>query len=124
MRFTYPIAAICLASVLVLFFIPDEISQMNRWMAFVGLCLMHMWYTGVMVSILGIIQLIIKPELITLALSIFISGLALGSGVAPLMTAKIIDESISDKEGYKNTCYLYFAELALIFVGLVYQYKN
>lgn len=93
MRFTYVIGAICLASVLVLFLIPDKKSGSGQWMALFGLCLMHIWKTGVIVSILAIIQLIVKNELSVLALSVFISGLALGSGLAPLMSAKIISES-------------------------------
>lgn len=102
------IGGVLFLDILVLYLLPGEVSGLSFFMAYLGFILLGVWDSGAVTVIVGSIPLVVGPELLPLGFSIYTSSLALGLGLAPIITAAIINSSPNEKEGYKNTYYLYF----------------
>ena len=89
-------------------------------MAYLGFILLGVWDSGAVTVIVGSFPTILEESILPLGFSIYTSGLALGVGLSPIITAAIISNSATYKDGYKNTYYLYFGEFVLAFAGLCY----
>lgn len=102
------IAVVLLTDLLILYLLPDHVSPLSYVMAYAGFILLGIWDSGAVTVVVGSIPLILEKSVLPLGFSVYTSGLALGLGLSPIMTAAIIKASPSYKEGYKNTYYLYF----------------
>ena len=103
------IGMVLLTDILVLYFLPDSVTPLSTFMAYTGFILLGVWDSGAVTIVVGSIPLILDPELVPMGFSVYVSALALGLGLAPLMSSAIIEASPNYSEGYKNTYYLYFA---------------
>lgn len=118
------IGLVLAADILVLYLLPDTVTPLSTFMAYLGFILLGVWDSGAVTIIVGSIPTVIDSHLLPLGFSIYTSSLALGLGLAPILTAAIIDASPSHKEGYKNTYYLYFGEFVIAFLGLLYLWRS
>ena len=62
-------------------------------MAYLGFILLGVWDSGAVTVIIGSFPIILDENILPLGFSIYTSGLALGMGVSPIITAAIISSS-------------------------------
>ena len=84
---------VLLIDLLVLYFLPDHVSPLSYFMAYLGFILLGVWDSGAVTVIIGSFPIILDENILPLGFSIYTSGLALGMGVSPIITAAIISSS-------------------------------
>ena len=120
-RRLFPVVAlVLLLDIIILYFLPSEVNATSYFLAFSGFILLGIWDSGAVTLIIGSIPQVVPEKLHTLAFSVYTAALALGMGVSPIITGYIIDNSSSEKQGYKNCYYLYFCEFIVVSIAICY----